>query len=77
MKFSWFWFIDIGLYFLYSMLKPKKQPEEAPKKFEVPDTTIGTPIPVLFGKRPIKNPILVEYGHVRIIKEQVDPQGKK
>lgn len=77
MKFSWFMFIDIGLYLLYSLLKPKKQKEQAPRAMEIPDTTIGTPIPVLFGKRPIKNPILVEVGDLRIVKAKVDPQGKK
>jgi hypothetical protein len=77
MKFSWLMFVDIGLYLIYTMLNIKKPPEKAAPKFEAPDTTIGTPIPVLFGKRPIKNPILVEYGDVRIIKVQVDPQGKK
>lgn len=77
MKFSWFMLVDIGLYFLYSMLKPKEEPEEKPTPLEVPDETIGRTIPVLFGKRLIKGPILGWWGDVNIIKVKVDAQGKK
>lgn len=77
MKFSWFMLIDIGLYFLYSMLKPKKKPEEPPKNLEVPSETIGRPIGVLFGTRTVKTPIIGWWGDLQIIKAKIDQQGKK
>lgn len=58
-------------------MNTKPPPEETPKDLEVPTTEIGTPIPVLFGKRRLNNLSVVWYGDVRIIKVKVDAQGKK
>jgi hypothetical protein len=81
MKFSLFTIIDIvflgSIFTIMSLFKTHKQPEEAPKPIEIPSTEIGQPIKVLFGTRVIKNPVLVDYGDVSIIKVEVDPQGKK
>ena len=60
-----------------SWLKMKKGPEQKPQEFEANITETGTPIPVLFGKRRIKSPILTWYGDLKIVKEKTDAQGKK
>lgn len=60
-----------------SFLKGPKLPETPSEKFEANITETGTPIPILFGKRRIKSPILVWYGDVKIIKEKTDASGKK
>lgn len=60
-----------------SMFKTKAPEEETPRALEVPTTEIGTNIPVLWGTRLIKNPKVVWYGDLRILKVKVDAQGKK
>lgn len=60
-----------------SFLKTPKPPEPPTRDFEATITETGTPVPVLFGKKRIKSPILVWYGDVKIIKEKTDTSGKK
>ena len=75
--FHWGWLVDPFLYFMYSLLKSEPPKEIPPPELEVPDTTIGTPIPVLFGTKVFKSPILVDYGDVKIIRAVIDASGKK
>ena len=77
MKFSWFMLVDAGLYLLYQTTKGKKPKEEKPQNLEVPTTTIGQPIPVLFGTRPMENPSIAWYGDLSILKVKVSGAGKK
>ena len=48
-----------------------------PTAIDVPTSNIGTPIPVIFGTRIIKEPFIAWYGDVSIHKTKVDSQGKK
>ena len=76
MRFSLLWLID-PFFFFRDMLKSKPIAEEPPDPLNVPTTTIGTNIGVLWGTRLLKQPIMVWYGNVRIIKVKVDAQAKK
>lgn len=77
MKFSWFMLVDFALYMLYSMTLTKPKPEEPPPVLEIPDETIGRTIPVLFGRRLIKSPIMAWWGDLKILKIKVNSRGKK
>lgn len=71
-------FADPNIHMINKMFFKKKPPE--PKVFqdlEVPDTLIGSYIPVVFGTKPILAPLLAWYGDVAIVKIKVDPKGKK
>lgn len=62
---------------MYFLMPKGKNVEQQIQKLEIPSTEPGRPIPVLFGTRPIKGPIITEYGDVRIIKAEIDSGGKK
>ena len=74
---KWFWVLDPVLFYLYDKTKGKDPKEEAPQALEVPETTQGTPIPVLFGTRWMPSPFVGYYGDISIIKVPVDSTGKK
>lgn len=62
---------------IFLLFGSNKEKEETPTPLEITPTEVGTPIPILFGTRQIKNPILVWYGDVKILKVKVDAGAKK
>lgn len=62
----------------YKLLTGKeKEDTSTPHALEVPTTEIGTVVPVIWGTRIIKTPLVAWYGDVTIIKRKVNPNGKK
>lgn len=59
------------------MMGGAKQPPATDNQLDIPNTKIGTPIPVLFGTRLIKSPTIGWYGDLHIVKVKVDTGGKK
>lgn len=71
-------FADPNIHMINKMFFKEKPAD--PKVFEpleVPETIIGSTIPVLFGTRPIQQPLLAWYGDVKIVKVKVSTKGKK
>ncbi len=85
-KFKWWWVLtgpEIGLTMQMMQGKDKKNEDdgEKPKPLEVPTTEIGTHIGVLFGRRLVEDPIVVNYGDLKVLKvvpkTSTPPAGKK
>ena len=55
----------------------KKSEEEPAQQLEMPTVEEGKNIPVLFGSRMIKNPQIVWWGDVHIVKVPAPKGGKK
>ena len=49
------------------MPKPQSQPPAGLDEIEAPTAEVGREIPVLFGRRRIKSPNVVWYGHLRTV----------
>ena len=61
----------------FFLMKPPKPPNQTEETIDIPDTKIGVPIGVLFGRKKIKDMKVAWWGHVKIVKVKVDAGGKK
>lgn len=61
----------------FFFMKPPQPPNQDENSVEIPDTKIGTPIGVLFGRRMIKEPKVAWWGEVKIVKVKVSSDSKK
>lgn len=57
--------------------KPKEAESEPTQTMEAPSVTEGQNIPVLFGSRMIKSPLIAWWGDVSIVKVEAPQGGKK
>jgi hypothetical protein len=67
------------LNFLFGMFipKPKVEAKTEEQTLQAPRIEVGVNIPVLFGTRMIKNPIIAWWGDVQIVKTEAPTGGKK
>lgn len=62
----------------YKIMMGKEKEDNTPSKaLEVPTAEIGTPVPVVWGTRILKQPSIAWYGDITIKKIKVSTEGKK
>ena len=77
---SWWWAFGLGLDIILTTLWMSKKPKETndiPTPMTAPTVQDGVNIPVLFGSRMIKSPMIAWWGDVEITKVEVPGGGKK
>ena len=77
---SWWWIFGLGIDIILTTRWMSKKPKEAndiPTPMTAPTVQEGVNIPVLFGSRMIKSPMIAWWGDVDIVKVEVPGGGKK
>ena len=63
------------IYYVFTIKTKTKTPEPSP--LQAPNITVGATIPVLFGSRTIKEPLITWWGDVKILKVKPPAGAKK
>ena len=77
---GWWWFLILGADVIFTtrwMNKKPKETKDIPTPMTAPTVQDGVNIPVLFGSRMIKSPMIAWWGDVSITKVEVPGGGKK